>query len=510
MAPEHPGSGAFPAWTFGGAGLDRAKDTPYHCGVSERRLLPSVVRVTFSIVATTALLSAGPAFAGPPGKWSRVTGIEGVEAVNTDEVGFERTADGVLHVAWTRKVNALSDTLLHSAIAANGRSVTGPDTIFYASNTGMNNSVDLVAGPAGGLRVLFAGLFPMTAIDGVLSTATAPQTGTAWSPPAPVSNTATPSAVYVAAGIGSSVSPTGTVVSAWGDSGPGDGGYHVGLSPLDPDVHLSPAADEVDPNVAFDLVGGSGFVAWNDLPGANANSVKVVPLEGGAPMTAPRSGAPWIGQRVSIGGRSGGGVYMAYGSGSNPFTAKPAWWRVGAASASVIGGQKEARHTGLTPGRGGRLWLFWDRGGKIYAARTNGAATKIGQIVAIKPPSGTGAIYRLNGEGSRGPLDLLVLADAKGGLGYFHQRVLPGLTLTARPKTVRRGEKVAFRVMDAGKSVKGATVLLRLGKKKLSKKTNRRGRATIRVPARTRPHSYPASATKGGYTAAKRKLRVRF
>ena len=156
----------------------------------------------FAIVAAAALLSAGPALAGPPGKWSRVTGIEGVEAVNTDEVGLERTADGVLHVAWTRKVDALADTLLHSAIAANGKSVAGPDTIFYASNTGMNNSVDLVAGPEGGLRVLFSGLFPITAIDSVLSTATAPEAGTAWSSPAPVSNTATPSAVYVAAGIG--------------------------------------------------------------------------------------------------------------------------------------------------------------------------------------------------------------------------------------------------------------------------------------------------------------------
>ena len=68
------------------------------------------------------------------------------------------------------------------------------------------------------------------------------------------------------------------------------------------------------------------------------------------------------------------------------------------------------------------------------------------QIVSIKPPKGTGAIYRLNGEGSRGPLDLLVLAEAKGGLGYFHQRILPGLTFTAKPKTVRRGKKVTFRV----------------------------------------------------------------
>jgi hypothetical protein len=463
-----------------------------------------------AIGAVATLLSSAPATAAAPAKWARVTGVEGVEAVNTDEVGLERTADGVLHVAWTRKADALSDTLLHSAIAANGGSVSGPDTIFYAPNTGMNNSVDLVAGPEGGLRVLFAGLFPTTAIDSVLSTATAPSAGTSWSAPAAVSNTASPNAVYVAAGIGASVSPTtGTVVSAWGDSGPTDGGYHVGLSPLDSDVPFSPTADEVDPNVAFDLADGAGFVAWDDLPEASANSVRVLPLAGGPAMSAPKSGAPWIGQRVSIASRTSGGVYLAYGSGSNPFTAKPAWWRVGAPGATVIGNQKDARHTGLAAASGGRLWLFWDRNGTIHAARTNPAATKLGQIVSIAPPQGTSAIYRLNGEGSRGPLDLLALADAKGGLGYFHRRVLPGLTFTAKPGAVRRGGTVTFRVSDAGKPVKGAKVILKLGKKKLSKKTNSTGRARIRVPAETRPRRYPASARKGGYTPAKRKVHVK-
>lgn len=462
------------------------------------------------LVATTVVLvAASSALAGPPGKWSPVTGIEGVEAINTDEIGLERTADGVLHVAWTREADVLSGTLLHSAIAANGNSVTGPDTIFYASNTGMNNSVDLVSGPEGGLRVLFAGLFPMTAIDEVLSTATAPETGTTWSPPAPVSNTAMPSAVYVAAGIGASVAPTGTVVSAWGDSGPGESGYHVGLSPLDPDVQLSPAADEVDPNVAFDLASGSGFVAWNDLPEAGSGSVKAMPLAGGTAMTAPKSGAPWIGQRASISGRDGGGVYMAYGSGLNPYSARPAWWRVGAANASVVSGQREARHTGLTAGPGGRLWLFWDRDRKIYAARTNPAATKLGQIVSIKPPNGTGAVYRLNAEGSRGPLDLLALADSEGDLRYFHQRLLPGLTFTAQPRAVRQDRKITLRAADAGRPLQGAKVILEIGGKELSSRTNAKGRATIGVPVDTKPGRYAATARKDGYSPAKRWVRVR-
>jgi len=477
-------------------------------------LAAPAARPVAALAATLAAMAAlllGPtaALAGAPGTWTRVTGVEGVEAVNTDEVGLQRTADGVLHVAWTRKADALADVLLHSSISANGKSVSDPVPIFAGSNTGMNNSVDLVAGPGGGLQVLFSGLFPETPINGVLSTAIAPEAGTAWSPPAPASNTKDPSAVYVAAGIGGAVSPAGTVVTAWGDSGPGEGGYHVGVNPLDPDVHLSPAADEVDPNVAFDPATGAGYIAWNHLPGSGPNAVIAMPLAGGAAMTAPKSGAAWLGQRVSIVGRSSGGVYIAYGSGGNPYSASPAWWRLGAPSATVVSGQKDAEHTALAAGPDGRLWLFWSRKLKIYAARTNPAATKLGQIVSLKAPKGTGAIYRLNGEGSTGPLDLLALAEAKGGLGYFHQRIAPGLTFTAKPKTVRAGKKVTFKAADAGQPVKGAKVILALGKKKLTKKTNGKGKATIKLPAKTKPHKYWAKAKKGGYTPAKLKLRVK-
>jgi len=174
-----------------------------------------------------------------------------------------------------------------------------------------------------------------------------------------------------------------------------------------------------------------------------------------------------------------------------------------------VGGQKDAGHTGLAAGPDGRLWVFWDRDHKVYAARTNPAATKLGRIVSIKPPKGTGAIYRLNAEGSAGPLDLLALAEAKGGLGYFHQRILPGLTFTAQPKTVKKGKKVTFKTSDAGKPVKGAKVTFKLGKKKLTKKTNGKGKATIAVPAKTKPHKYSATAKKGGYSRAKLRVRVK-
>lgn len=468
----------------------------------------------FLIVAVLVLVTAfaPQALAGPPGKWTRVTGVEGVEAQNTDEVGLERTADGVLHVAWTRSAGGLADVLLHSAIAANAKSVSGPIPILAAANNGLNPSVDLVAAPGGGLRVLFAGLFPETPLDRVMSSATAPAAGAPWSAAEPVSSNGagTSHPVYVGAGIGGAFSPGGLTVSAWGDSGPGDGGYHVGLSPADLDLPFASPSSAVNPNVAFD-VNGAGVVAWNVLAGAaSPNSLMVMPLAGGGPATAPKSGAVWIGQRVSISGRIGaGGVYVAYGSGATQFSASPAWWRVGAAKASVVKGQRGAEHAGLAPAPAGRLWIYWERGKRLYAARTNKKAAKLGAIVSVKPPQGSSVVYRLQGEGSRGPLDLLALAAAKGGLGFFQQRILPGLTLTAKPKKTKAGKAVTFRASDAGQAVKGAKVVFKLGKKKLTKKTNAKGKATLKVPGSTKPGKYKATATRGGYSKAIAKVRVK-
>jgi len=469
-----------------------------------------------TIAFCVVLLAAVPALAGPPGKWTRVTGIEGVEAINTDELGLERTSDGVLHIAWTRRADALSDVLLHSALAADARSVAGPEPIVAPPNNGINPSVELVGVPGGGggLRVLFAGLFPETPIDGVVASATAPAAGAPWSAPEPVSATGVgDSSVYAAAGIGGTVGYVGGAlqpVFAWGDSDPSAGGYHVGISPLTPDVPFSPTASEVDPNVAYDIH-GNGYVAWNDLAGfGGTNSLRLVPVGGGPELTAPQSAATWIGKRVSISGRRGaGGVYVAYGSGSNEFDALPAWWRVGAAKARFVKGQRDAEHVGLAPGSNGRLWLFWERDEKLYAARTNKKAARLGAIVRVRAPRRTSVVYNLQGEGSTGPLDLLALAEAKGGLGYFQQRILPGLSLAAKPRKAKAGKRVSFLVRDAGERVRGARVVLKLGKRKLKAKTNSKGKAVLRVPAGTRPGKYRALARRGGYAKAVARLRVK-
>jgi hypothetical protein len=132
---------------------------------------------------------------------------------------------------------------------------------------------------------------------------------------------------------------------------------------------------------------------------------------------------------------------------------------------------------------------MWEQNGTIYAARTNRAASRVGAVNAIKPPSGA-TIYRLNGEGSAGPLDLIANMSA-GGQNLFHQQVWPKLSLAGS----RSGTKIVFRVADAGDPVASATVKA-AGK---SLKTAANGTATLSPAPKGR---VKATASKAGYAPA--------
>lgn len=461
-------------------------------------------------------VTAGGAFAGPPGKWTRITSE--AQPSNTSEVGLERTSDGVLHVLWPRDSGA-TEQVMHTSISANAKTLSGPHQLISTGNA-INGSVDLVRRPGGGIRAFFSGIFPASPLPGgytnVMATTTS-TTGASWSAVGAASNNQVPgsSPVYGASGIGGAVALDGTPISIWGDSSPSGGGWHVGLNSAAGDGDLTPACCERDPNVAIDSQTGVIVFGWNFIaPGSQPDALQVVQPLVTPIQNAPGSGARWLQQRVGLSGRIGaGGIYAAYGFGTNPFNARPALWRFGTAKAKVIKQPRDAEHTTLAPAPGGRIWVAWegkDRGMRLFATRTNPAATRFGAVVSIKPPKGTDAVYRLNVEGSRGFLDVVALVQrSPGDIAHWHQRLRPGLTLTAKPSKVAAGKAVTFKVADAGQAVKGAKVTLKLGGKKLSKTTQASGTAKIKVPAATKPGRYAASADKAGYVRARRSLRVR-
>jgi hypothetical protein len=473
-----------------------------------------VARGSSVVAALFLLLPAGLAVAGPPGKWTRVTSEP--QPSTTGELGLERTADGVLHVLWPRDSGA-TEEIMHTSISANARSLSEAHQLISTASA-VNRSVDLVSAPGGGIRALFSGIFPGSPRPGgftdVMATATSTTGGGSWSPVVAASNSEVPggSPVYIAGGIGAAVAPNGTVTTIWGDSSPSGAAFHVGLEPNVPDTELSPSVGERDPNVGVDAATGEVVLGWNFLrTGPNALQVQ---RSGAAPQDAPDSAATWLQQRIGLSGRIGaGGVYAAYGSGTNPFDARPALWRVGDAAPRVIRQPRDAEHTTLAPAPGGRMWVAWegkDRGKRIFATRTNAAATRFGAIVSIRPPKGTETIHGLAVEGSQGFVDVLAqVARGSDDIAHWHQRLLPGLTLTAKPGKVAAGKRVTFKVTDAGAAVAGAKVTLKLGKKQLVRKTKANGTAKLKVPAGTKRKRYRATARRTGYAPGKRAIRVR-
>ena len=108
--------------------------------------------VAVAAALLTLPLTAAPALAGPPGKWSRVTPA-GTNLSSTVTPGVARTSDGVLHVSWTRQDGATAESLHHIALSPDAKTVSGQGAIF-TSTEGVNHSSALVASGTA-LRVFF-------------------------------------------------------------------------------------------------------------------------------------------------------------------------------------------------------------------------------------------------------------------------------------------------------------------------------------------------------------------
>jgi hypothetical protein len=457
------------------------------------------VLVTGGATLVGAGALASPALAGTPGTWNKVSGLGGA-ARNVDELGLERTVDGVLHIVWRRAGSGNADDLMHTAISADARSVIAPVVITTMSG-GLNASPDLLPDGTGGLRVLFSGLAEGQPASGLLSTATAPASGTVWSvSPTPVSNNSAAgrSPVYAAKGI-AGVLAGGTVFSAWGDSGPGSGGLHAGLDAGPPDARFDTGCCAVDPALAVDPATSQVVLAWIRLSNPTT-SIAVQAFPGGPMLTAPNSGAAESQTRVGLTARIGApGVYVAYGSGTNQFLATPVLWRVGDSRALVVDKTVGAQSTTIAAAPGGRLWVFWYHGTSLFVTRTNPAATRVGAVVRYSAPEGTRVLYRVVGDGSRGPLlDLFAFADrGTGDFGYYHEQMRAGLTLAAKSSSKKsKAHKLTFTVTDAGDPVFGAAVHGKLGTKTVSAKTNASGKGTLKFAS---AGVVKATATKPDY-----------
>jgi hypothetical protein len=224
-------------------------------------------------------------------------------------------------------------------------------------------------------------------------------------------------------------------------------------------------------------------------PGGPAGARRLAPGSTKGKSFAQAIGRTPISERIGA-----AGVFLAYGQGYPTFETV-AVWRVDSAKPQLVVKASDAKHVTLAAAPEGRLWLVWDRGGAIYATRTNHAATKAEPLSTLKPP-GSRSVYELEGDGSAGPLELF----ANDGKGLWHQQVRPRLQLSASSKSAGAGRTITFRVLDAGDQVAGATV--KAGGKSLRTAAN--GTAVLKQAARA---AVQATATKPGYVSASASVR---
>jgi hypothetical protein len=148
---------------------------------------------------------------------------------------------------------------------------------------------------------------------------------------------------------------------------------------------------------------------------------------------------------------------------------------------------------------------MWSRENRLFFARTNEDATRHGGVVSVAPPPGTTQVWRLAGDGSRGPLDVLAHVSTPGSLATWHTQVLPPLDLTVKsapPAPTGKKAVVKVLVTDAGDPV--PNVLVKLAGQQ--KRTNAKGVAAFSVRQRG---TLPARATKAGYREDQAKVKVK-
>ena len=489
-----------------------------------RRLAAHSCLITLTILAGAGALVPGAAQAAKlarparpahvaAAKWTKISADTGLGIASA---GLFRTSDGKLHVAWAEKDSG-SYSPHYSTVGAKA-ALLATGTIVQKWS-GISAYPRLVAGPSGGIRLVFTGGNGVTGSPYNLSamySATSASAGAKW--------TLTPGSMSQSESVpltdtSATTQSDGTPVASW----PGGSGvaYHVGLDPNTPaakpdqSVPVTEGAGFVIGTTLVRGSDGSVWVAWFTESGASDQGywvARVLPSQA-TKVKAPGSGGASLSnnqpfQAVAFAARAGGGEYLAYCVPSTTIEcAHIALWRAGAATAAMVPGSasQHATRVAIAAAPGGHLWVLWydTSQNKIHVVRTNAAATTFGAVRTLAAPPSTAELDGLQAEGSQGPLDVmaLVLQNTSGSTpSYWDTQILPQLTLTGSPSTVSHNQAttVTFTATDAGDPVAGATVSF-LGK---TATTNSKGVAQIMVPKGTATGKHTATVTKTDYTSA--------
>jgi hypothetical protein len=452
-------------------------------------MTPSRIPAFVALAALVGSLTLGAAFgasAGPPGRWTQITHAHNGARSN---LGLARAKDGRLHVLWAGPNRAPFPAIYDSTITLAGV-VAKPQPVL-SSWLGVNSPTAATA-PDGSIHAVISGSKTSSATDPYSGLNEAVGPGSWKIEPRAFGN----ASITVAsnADVHSAFLKSGQLVSVWQTAAALL--FQVGVDPSAQPQNITPKGLAVNPVLAVDAASGDAIVAYHNVTEGVNYFLRIQPGVG-APQAIPQSKS----DGPSITARAGGGVYSAY----SPDGTKVVLLRHGGASKSVpVPRGARVLAAGVAAGPDGRLWVFYGNEQQTYVTRTSKAVGGFEPVQTLKSPAKTVQFFRLEGEGSAGPLDLFadVTIDGQAKDGSYHQQVWPVLSLGASKKATGKRVQVTVRVSDAGDAVAGAKVAgLPVG----TKTTDAKGSVVFTVPA-SRHGSFALKATKAGYHPAKTTL----
>jgi hypothetical protein len=451
-------------------------------------------RLAGTSLAAVAIALAGAAPAGAANLHPHLLTVAGYGPA---PIGFARSADGRLHLAFETNTSWGNSASGVGALSISPSGSVGPtvQALSWTSTSGgsPNGIPGLAVLPSGALEATFGG--SPSGVDGPWGISST-DGGATWTAPV---NVGSGSMSFGDSAVGISVS-NGTPVLAAGCCG--NIVIQQGLGAATPTSQLTDTSDDAagSTNIAVDAATGTIVTSWDSNAGSGGLWMQQAAPTVGAAQKAPVPSQYGTGTPLIIAGRdSGAGVFAGYPADTGP-TTHMRLLRYGGGSVAV--GSVKGLHAadwGVATGLSGRIWVMWygqlNGKGALALTRSNKAVTRFEpiQVFGYDPTS----LFTMTGDGRLGPLDLLLsgIGAGKPVNGLYFARELPVLSATVAVSTLTKTKfKLKVAVTDAGDAVAGATVTA----KGTTAKTTAKGLATLTVTGTAGAH-VQVKITEPGY-----------
>ena len=395
-------------------------------------------------VSTLALLAAA-AQAGPAGTWTQISHAHNGAAPN---LGLARGNNGTLHVLWAGPARTPYSTVFDTPISLAGK-VGGPAAVVSGWQSVQPPAA--ATAPDGSIHALISGQRASSDSDPFSGLNEAVGPGS-WNL-GPQAFGKYQLTVASAAQVATATLRTGRLVSVWRNAT--SLLFQSGVDPTTQPVDITPPGHADNAVIAADQSSGDVVVAYEHVDSGKAFFRRVLPsLDAPQPLSQGRLANP------ELAARAGGGVYTAYTSDG----ARVLLLRFGGRSRQVpVPKGVQVLTAGLAAGPEGRLWVFYGSARQTFVTRTSKAVGGFEPVQSFKSPRDAVQYFRLEGEGSAGPLDLFadVTIDGAARDGSYATHVLPKLSLSVAKKQLKNakgkpaGVRVTVRVLDAGDPIVG-------------------------------------------------------